>query len=138
MNMFLAENAKDLVRICLKLIHDLSRWYFYRISGEESVPGTLSYLISVKEADLVEIFKVCRFYNEQKGSFQLTVFKTWDSVLFERGTVEVTSFWRKDMIKIGLGEHPSWPLDQFKEKLDPPRFRMMTAGAEGKSSSGAA
>jgi hypothetical protein len=132
--MSLAENAKELVSICLKSIHDLSRRYYYHLSGEESVPDTLSYLLSIQEADLVEIFKVCGFFNGRKGSFQSSVFKMWVSTNFERGTVEVTSFRRKDMIKIGVGEHPSRPLDQFKEKLDPPRFRMMTAGVEGKSS----
>ena len=71
--MSLAEDAKELLRICLQSIHDLTRRYFYLISGDESVPGTLSYLLSVSEEDLVEIFKVCGFHNK-KGSFQKAVF----------------------------------------------------------------
>jgi hypothetical protein len=133
MNMCLAENAKELLQICLKSIHDLTRRYYYAISAKESVPGTLSYLLSVKEADMVEILKVCGFYNK-KGSFQLTVFQMWVTANFNRGTVEVTSFRRKAFIKIGLGEHPKRPLDQDKEKLDPPGFQMLAVGTEGKSS----
>ena len=131
--MSLAEDGKELLRICLQSIHDLSRRYFYIVSGDKSVPGTLSYLLSVTEEDLVEILKVCGFHNK-KGSFQKAVFKMWIGANFGRGTVECTSFRRKDIIKIGLGEHPSRPVDQWKEKLDPPRFRMLTAGTEGKSS----
>jgi hypothetical protein len=44
-NMTLAENAKELLRICIKSIHDLSRRYFYQLTGEKSVPGTLSCLL---------------------------------------------------------------------------------------------
>jgi hypothetical protein len=68
------------------VIHDLSRRYFYYISGDESVPGTLSYLLSVKESDLVEIFKVCGFHNK-KGSFQKAGFKMWANANFERGSL---------------------------------------------------
>ena len=60
--MSIAENAKEFLRICIKSIHELSRRYYYRILGAESVPGTLSYLLSVRESDLIEIFKVCGFY----------------------------------------------------------------------------
>jgi hypothetical protein len=64
---FRSENAKSLLGICLKSVHDLSRRYFYSISGEESIPGTLSYLLSIKEADLIEIFKICGFYGFYRG-----------------------------------------------------------------------
>jgi hypothetical protein len=48
--------------------------------------------------------------------------------------VEVTTFKNKPLIKTGHGEHPNWPSDQEKEKLDPPRFQMLTADDQGKSS----
>jgi hypothetical protein len=67
--MSIAEDAKELLRICLKSIHDLSPRYYYHISGDESVPGTLSFLLSVSESDLVEIFKVCGFYNGTEASW---------------------------------------------------------------------
>jgi hypothetical protein len=125
----LTENAKELLQICIKSIHDLSgRHYFYRISGDESVPGTLSYLLSIREADLKAIFKICGFYNEKRDTFQWTAFETWAGVTFERGTVEVTTFCftgsnrKESLIKIGLEGHPSWPADQVKEMLDPSRF----------------
>jgi hypothetical protein len=53
--MSVEDNAKELLQICLKSIHDLSRRYFYNVLGDESVPGTLSFLLSVvlKEADLL-------------------------------------------------------------------------------------
>jgi hypothetical protein len=56
--------------IGIKSIQDLSWCYLHRISGEESLPGTLSYLLSTKEADLMEIFNICGFYREMRGTFQ--------------------------------------------------------------------
>lgn len=110
-----------------------TRRYFYRISAEESVPGTLSYLLSINEPDLVEIFKMCGFYHLKRGTFQKSVFEMWVGATFARGTVEVTTYKKKGMIKLGHGEHPSRMLDQVKEKLDPPRFRMLTADGQGKA-----
>jgi hypothetical protein len=130
---FLAGNAKELLRLCLKSVHDVTRRYFYRISAEESVPGTLSYLLSINEPDLVEIFKMCGFYHLKRGTFQKSVFEMWVGATFARGTVEVTTYKKKGMIKLGHGEHPSRMLDQVKEKLDPPRFRMLTADGQGKA-----
>jgi hypothetical protein len=103
-------------------VHYLTRCYFYHISAEESVPGTLSYLLSIKEPDLVEIFKMCGFYHLKRGTFQRYVFEMWVGATFERGTVKVTTYEKKGVIKIGHGEHLSWMLDQVKEKLNPPRF----------------
>jgi hypothetical protein len=83
----------------------------------------LSYLLSIKGPDLVKIFKTCGFYNLKRGTFQLSVFEMWVHATFERGTVKVTTYKKKGMIKIGHGEHPScWMLDQVREKLNPPRF----------------
>jgi hypothetical protein len=48
--------------------------------------------------------------------------------------VEVTILKKKPLIKIGLGNHPRRPVDQLKEKLDPPRFPMQTAAGEGQLS----
>jgi hypothetical protein len=126
-----AETSKELLRLCLQSVHELSRCYFYRISAEESIPGSLSYLLNIREAELVEIFKICGFYNDKKQVFLLAAFRTWIAASFEAGAVEVTSFRKKSLIKIGLGDHPRRPADQLKEKLDPPRFRMQTAGGEG-------
>ena len=84
--MSLAVNAKELLQICLKSIHDLSRRYYYRITGDESVPGTLSFLLSVKETNLIEILKVCGFYNVKRGTFLRTAFKMWVGIIFERGS----------------------------------------------------
>jgi hypothetical protein len=67
-------------------------------------------------------------YNLKRGTFQWSVFEiVWVRATFERGTVEVTTYKKKDLIKIGHGEHPGWMLDQVKKKLDPPRFQMLTA-----------
>jgi hypothetical protein len=128
---FLPENAKELLRICIKSIQDLSRHYLYRISGEESIPSNPSYLLSIREADLMEIFKTCGFYKKKmRGTFQWTASETWFSVTFERGAVEVTTFYFEEsnkkesliMIVFVLVGHPSQPAYQVKEKLDPPRF----------------
>ena len=132
--MSLAVNAKELLQIYLKSVHDLSRRYYYCITGDQSVPGTLSFLLSVKETNLIEILTVCGFYNVKRGTFLRTAFKMWVGITFERGGVEYTQYKRDALLKIGLGDHPSRPVDQWKENLDPPRFRMLTAGAEGISS----
>jgi hypothetical protein len=87
-------------------MHEHSRCYFYHISSEESIPGSLSYLLSIREGELVEIFKICGFYNDKKGVFLLAAFRTWIRATFEAGTVEVTVFRKTPLIKIGLGDHP--------------------------------
>jgi hypothetical protein len=87
--------------------------------------------VAVVKEDLINIFKVCGFCNRSRD----VRFKMWVSATFERRVEEFTTvFRREDKIKIGLGEHPSRPSDQLKEKLGPPRFRMLTSYAEGKSS----
>jgi hypothetical protein len=111
----------------------LSQRYFYLISEDKRVPGILSNLLSVSEEDLVEIFKVCGFHNK-KGSFQKADFKMWVWANFERRSVKIKLFHRKDIIKIVLGEHPSCPMDQWEEELDLPRFQMLTVCAEGEPS----
>jgi hypothetical protein len=58
--------------MCLNSIHHLTQRYFYHISAEKSIPGSLSYLLIVRKVDLVEIFKkICSFYNEKKVPFNL-------------------------------------------------------------------
>jgi hypothetical protein len=133
-NMAPSENAQELLRMCLQSIHHLSRPYFYRISGDESVPGTLSFLLGVKESDLIAMFLLCGFYHEKRGIYLRTVFKMWVAATFKTGTVKVTIYKKEHYIKIGYGELPKRPADQAKEKIDPPRFRMMTADDQGKSS----
>jgi hypothetical protein len=115
--MSVEDNAKEWLQICLKSIHDLSRRYFYTVLGDESVPDTLSFLLSVKEADLLEIFKLCRFYVFRRKVFwfQRDIFKAWVGDTFERGTVELYVFRKKPMIKLSLGEHPCRPAEQWKE-----------------------
>ncbi len=130
----LAEKSKELLRLCLKSVHELSRCYFYSISSDKSIPGSLSYLLDIEEGDLVGIFKICGFFNNKKGFFLQAAFRTWVASTFEARTVEVTSFRKKALIKIGLGNHPRRPTDQWKDNLDPPRFRMQTAAGPGKTS----
>jgi hypothetical protein len=88
----LAENSKELLRCCLSSIHDLTRRYYYRISAEESIPSSLSYLLSTREVDILEIFKICGFYNEKRGAFLFRVFETWVAASFDTRTVEVTTY----------------------------------------------
>jgi hypothetical protein len=73
----LAETSKELLRLCLKSVHDLSRCYFYTIKAEESIPGSLSYLLNISAEDLVEILKNCGFYNVKKGAFLFGAFRIW-------------------------------------------------------------
>jgi hypothetical protein len=114
----LAENSKELLRCCLSSIHDLTRQYYYRISAEKSIPGSLSYLLSIREVDILEIFKICGFYNEKRGAFLFRVFESLvatsfgsDSILFPRVATQ-----KIPLIKIGVGEHPCRPKAQLKLK----------------------
>jgi hypothetical protein len=127
----LQESSKELLRTCLKSVHERTRRYYYRIFAEKSIPGCLSFLLGINEADLGEIFKICGFYN-QKDKFQWNVFGMWVVASFDKGTVEVSSYKKIQVIKIGIGTHPTKPASQEKEQLQPPTFRMQTA--EGKSS----
>jgi hypothetical protein len=104
------------------------------ISSDKSIPGSLSYLLNIEEGNIVAIFKICGFFNDKKGVFLLSIFRTWAAATFEARTVEVTIFRKKPLIKIGLGNHPQWPMDQLKDNLDPPRFRMQIPPGQGKLS----
>jgi hypothetical protein len=66
-----------LLRTCLKAIHEATGKYYYRLSVEKSVPGSLSYLLGVIKEELVEIFKICGFYNNKRSAFLLTGFQAW-------------------------------------------------------------
>lgn len=88
----LAESSQELLRTCLKSIHELTRRYYYTITAEKSIPGCLSYLLGIHEADIVEIFKICGFCNFKRGKFLWEEFSMWVVASFEKGTVEVTAF----------------------------------------------
>jgi hypothetical protein len=128
-----AEHAKEVLRTCLKAIHEATRRYFYWLSAEESVPGSLSYLLGISEDDLVEVFKICGFYSINKSVFLITAFTDWVSTSFASKTLEVTTFKRRSFIKIGIGKSPERPASQLEEALDPPRIRMLST-TEGQSS----
>jgi hypothetical protein len=72
----------------------MTRRYYYRVLAEKSIPGCLSYLLSIREVDLVEILKICGFYQARKGvlQFQFRLFEMWVAGTFERKTVEVTTY----------------------------------------------
>jgi hypothetical protein len=107
----LAENSKELLQLCLKSVHDPSRCYFYSISLDKSIPGSLScLLLNIEEGNLVANFMICGFY-QQERCFLLASFRTWVAATFEARTVEVTIFRKKPFIKIGLGNHPRWRTD---------------------------
>jgi hypothetical protein len=73
----LAENLKELLRLCLKSVHhELSICYFYTISSDKSIPGSLSYLLNIEEGDILAIFNICGFYNEQERYFSISSFRT--------------------------------------------------------------
>jgi hypothetical protein len=53
------------------------------------------------EEDLVEIFKICGFYNNDKSSaFLSTVFRDSVAASFDLATVEVTTFKKRTLVKI--------------------------------------
>jgi hypothetical protein len=128
-----------LLQTCLKSIHERTRQYYYRITAEKNIPGCLSFLLSITEADIVEIFKICGFYNEKKITFPWNDFDMWVAASFKKGTMEFTKCSSPEarnkkipLLNLGTGTHPIWPGAQVKEKLDPPSFQMQSA--EGQSS----
>jgi hypothetical protein len=51
----------------------------------------------------------------------------YDGASFDSGTVELTTFKRRPLIKIGMGDAPKRPASQLEEALEPPaRFRMLS------------
>jgi hypothetical protein len=76
---------------------------------------------------MVDIFKICGFYNKKKGAFLFRVFEIWVAESFDVGTLTTFCYpgsphKKIPLIKIG----PSHPASQLKEKLDPPTFRLQT------------
>jgi hypothetical protein len=37
--------------------------YFYKVSGTQNVPGSLSFLLGVTNAQLLSVYKFCGFYS---------------------------------------------------------------------------
>jgi hypothetical protein len=112
-----AENSKELLQQCLQTVHDHSRCYFYCVSAEESIPGSLSYLLFIGEAELVEIFKICGFYNDNIGVFRLAAFRTWIAATFEAGTVEVATLEGNHSSRLVLAITPDGLLIKSKKSL---------------------
>jgi hypothetical protein len=119
-----------------------SALFILHTSRGEHPCGSLSYLLSIMQVDMVEIFKIYSFYDERKGALLFRVFKTWVAASFDVRTVEVATFCypagsphkKIQLMKMGLGgEHPSHPASQLNEKLDTPRFQMQ-ADPKGQSS----
>jgi predicted transcriptional regulator len=76
---------KTLLRTCVESIHEGTQRYYYHISADKSVSGTIS------EEDMEEIFKICGFYNNKKSAFLWTVFRAWVGASFASTSMEVTS-----------------------------------------------
>jgi hypothetical protein len=132
------ENSRELLGCCFKSMHHFTWFYLNHVSAEESIAGgSLSYyLLSIREVDLLETFKIGGFYNKKRGAFLFRVSKAWVAASFDAHIVATTSWWpykKIPLIKIGLGEHLRHTASQSKEKLDPPRFRRKT-DPKGKSS----
>jgi hypothetical protein len=85
---------------------------------------------------MVEIYKICGFYNEKLGRVILNKFDMWIGASFGKGTVEFTMFKKAAYIKIGHGIHPLTPKAQMNQSMPPPKFRVQTKGQtqEGQSS----
>ena len=96
-----AENTRNFLRTCIKSIHEATERYYYLISAKKSVAGSLSYLLGMSEDNLVEIFKICDFYNSTM-TFRMIAFRAWIVDSFDLGTVELTTFSKRNLIKIGI------------------------------------
>ena len=104
-------------------------WHISR--GERPWLSIISFGIS--EEDLVEVFKICGFYHNKRSCLKSTVFREWAVASFDVGTVEVSTFKKRTVIKIGMGDFPKRPASQLDEGLEPPKFRMQST-TEGQSS----
>jgi hypothetical protein len=89
-----------------------------------------STLLGISEAKLVDIFEICGFYNKKISGFLPTDFQQWLAASFDSGTVEVTSFKKTTLIKIGKRIASKKPTSQ---KGEPLRFRIRNT-PEAKSS----
>jgi hypothetical protein len=59
--------AQKIRKSSSECIHETTRRYYYHIPAEESVPGSLSFLLGLSEENLVEIFKICGFNNNNNN-----------------------------------------------------------------------
>jgi hypothetical protein len=124
----LPERAQLLFARCLILLHDIDGAYFFEAIMTTSIPGSLSHLLCVTDEQLMTIYRYCGFYNVKRNCFSDTVFQGFIHGLnvpisitrYKNPTIKICSL----LIKIGQGSHPSKPLHQVKDHLQPPNHRL--------------
>ena len=124
----LPERAQLLFARCLILLNDIDGAYFYEAIGTTSIPGSLSHLLCVTDEQLMTIYRYCGLYNVKINCFSDTVFQGFIDGLdvpigitrYKNPTTKIRSL----LIKIGQGSHPSEPLHQVKDHLQPPNHRL--------------
>jgi hypothetical protein len=98
-----------------------------RISTNNNIPGSLSFLLGVTEAQLLLVYKLCGFYSTTRSCSSDDFFQTFLKA-FNVPTGLLRYKNRKTgvrllYLKIGKGPYPSKPAQQIKDELKPPEHR---------------
>jgi hypothetical protein len=60
-NADIVERAKSLFSGTLLRLNEIDGPYFYEVSGNNNIPGSLSFLLGVSDAQLRSVYKFCGF-----------------------------------------------------------------------------
>jgi hypothetical protein len=124
----LPERAQLLFAGRLTHFNDIDGAYFYEAIGTTSIPGSLSHMLCVTDAQLMTIYRSCGFYNVKRNCFYDTILQGFIEGL--NIPISITRYKnpatkiRALLIKIGQGPYPSKPLHQVKDQLQPTNHRL--------------
>jgi hypothetical protein len=121
------ERAKSLFSGTLLRLDEIDGPYFYEVSGDNNISGSLSFLLSVSDAQLLSVYKFCGFYSTTRSCFSEDFFRTFlkafnvpTNLLRYRNKKKGV---RLLYLKIGKGSYLSKPAQQIKDELKPPEHR---------------
>jgi hypothetical protein len=126
-NADIVERAKLLFSGTLLRLNDTDGPYFYEVSGNNNISGSLSVLLGVSEQQLLSVYKFCGFYSTTRSCFSEDFFRTFlkafnvptDLLRYKNRKTGVRLLY----LKIGQGSYPSKPAQQIKHELKPPEHR---------------
>ena len=68
-NADIIERAKSLFSDTLLWLNEIDGPYFYDVTGTNHIPGSLSFLLCVTEAQLLSVYNICGFYSTTRSCF---------------------------------------------------------------------
>ena len=71
------ERAQLLFSGSLLRLNEIDGPYFYVVSGTNNIPGSLSFLLGITEAQLLSVYKFLGFYSTTRNCFSDDFFRTF-------------------------------------------------------------